>query len=85
MTLMGVSWVLLLWKKTGDFDKSEWGLPNVKTEIWRGFVFVNLDPDAEPLTPSLSRYESYLEENYQLDEAVCQGLSLWNRCHGTGR
>ncbi len=59
-------------EKTGDFDKSEWGLPNVKTEIWRGFIFVNLDPDAEPLTPSLSRYESYLE-NYQLDEAVCPG------------
>ena len=59
-------------EKTEDFDKSKWGLPNVKTEIWRGFIFVNLDPDAEPLAPSLSRYESYLE-NYQLDEAVCPG------------
>ena len=59
-------------EKTEDFDKSKWGLPNVKTEIWRGFIFVNLDPDAEPLAPSLNRYESYLE-NYQLDEAVCPG------------
>lgn len=59
-------------QRTEDFDKSKWGLPNLKTEIWKGFIFVNLDSDAEPLTPTLSRYEPYLE-NYQLDQAVCPG------------
>ena len=59
-------------EKTKDFNKSEWGLPNVQIEIWNGFIFVNLDPEAESLIPTLTRYDSYLE-NYKLDEAVCPG------------
>ena len=59
-------------EKTKDFNKSEWGLPNVQVEIWKGFIFVNLNPEAEPLAPTLKRYDSYLE-NYRLDEAVCPG------------
>ena len=31
------------------FDKSCLGLPEVRCEIWGGIVFVNEDPDAEPL------------------------------------
>ena len=59
-------------EKTKDFNKSEWGLPNVKTEIWKGFIFINLDPEAQPLSPTLNRYEPYLD-NYKLDQAVCPG------------
>jgi phenylpropionate dioxygenase-like ring-hydroxylating dioxygenase large terminal subunit len=28
-----------------DLDKSEYGLVPVRTEVWEGFIFVNLDPD----------------------------------------
>jgi phenylpropionate dioxygenase-like ring-hydroxylating dioxygenase large terminal subunit len=59
-------------ERTEGFDKSEWGLPRLRVETWRGFVFVNLDADAEPLTPTLARYEPYLA-NYDLDTAVCPG------------
>jgi phenylpropionate dioxygenase-like ring-hydroxylating dioxygenase large terminal subunit len=34
-------------------------LPPVKLEIWHGFIFVNLDPLAEPLTPSLAKVEPF--------------------------
>ena len=32
----------------GTFDKSEIALPQVRTELWRGFIFVNFDDHAEP-------------------------------------
>ncbi|MEG6508124.1 aromatic ring-hydroxylating dioxygenase subunit alpha [Methyloligella sp. 2.7D] len=31
------------------FDKSDWRLATFRSEIWNGFVFVNLDGKAEPL------------------------------------
>jgi phenylpropionate dioxygenase-like ring-hydroxylating dioxygenase large terminal subunit len=59
-------------ERTADFDKAEWGLPALQVEQWMGFVFVNLDPDASPLTPTLDRYSKYLT-NYDLENAVCPG------------
>jgi phenylpropionate dioxygenase-like ring-hydroxylating dioxygenase large terminal subunit len=59
-------------ERTEGFDKSEWALPQMRVEEWMGFVFVNLDPDAAPLTPTLERYSPYLA-NYHLDQAVCPG------------
>jgi phenylpropionate dioxygenase-like ring-hydroxylating dioxygenase large terminal subunit len=32
-------------------------LPPVRVELWHGFIFVNLDPDAPPLAPSLAKVE----------------------------
>lgn len=32
-------------------------LPSLRLELWHGFIFVNLDPDAEPLAPSLAKLE----------------------------
>ncbi|MEM1333450.1 MAG: aromatic ring-hydroxylating dioxygenase subunit alpha [Actinomycetota bacterium] len=58
--------------KTECFDKAQYGLPQLQVELWHGFVFVNMDPDAEPLAPSLTDYEGYLT-NYHLDEAICPG------------
>ena len=37
-------------------DKSRYGLKNVRCEIWEGFIFVNLDPDAAPLSEYLGEY-----------------------------
>lgn len=59
-------------ERTEGFQKSEWGLPQLKVELWQGFVFVNLDPDAAPLAPTLERYEPYLE-HYDLPNCVCPG------------
>ena len=59
-------------ERTEDFDKSECGLPQLRVEEWLGFVFVNFDPDAAPLGPTLSRYEPFLA-NYDLANAVCPG------------
>jgi phenylpropionate dioxygenase-like ring-hydroxylating dioxygenase large terminal subunit len=37
-----------------QIDRAAFGLPEAKVGVWGGFVFVNFDPDCEPL-------ESYLE------------------------
>ena len=33
-------------------------LPTLRLELWHGFIFVNLDPQAPPLAPSLAKLES---------------------------
>ncbi len=47
-----------------DFSLERYGLATVRMASWQGFVFVNLDPDAEPLAdwlgdlvPHLARFE----------------------------
>jgi phenylpropionate dioxygenase-like ring-hydroxylating dioxygenase large terminal subunit len=32
-----------------DLDKGDYGLVPLRAEVWEGFIFVNLDPDAPPL------------------------------------
>jgi phenylpropionate dioxygenase-like ring-hydroxylating dioxygenase large terminal subunit len=59
-------------ERTADFDKKEFPLPALAVEQWQGFVFVHLDPDPDPLGPTLASYEPYVE-HYELDEAVCPG------------
>lgn len=59
-------------ERTEGFDKSEFGLPRLRAEVWQGFVFVNFDRDAPPLAPTLTRYEPFVA-NYDLDDAVCAG------------
>ena len=38
------------------FDRSEYGLYPVATEVWRGFLFVNLDPKSPPLSHYLGAF-----------------------------
>lgn len=59
-------------ERTEDFDKADFGLPQFRVELWQGFVFFNMDPDAAPMTPTLSDYEPFIE-NYDLADAVCPG------------
>ncbi|MGH2510039.1 MAG: aromatic ring-hydroxylating oxygenase subunit alpha, partial [Ktedonobacteraceae bacterium] len=46
-----------------DIDKlrTKIKLPSVRTEIWHGFLFVNLDQDATPLAPTLAKLEQFWE------------------------
>ncbi len=34
-------------------------LPSIKVESWHGFIFVNFDPDAAPLAPTLAKVEPF--------------------------
>ncbi len=55
-------------EQTRGFDKTCIKLPELKTETWLGFVFINFDNDAPPLKPRLTAITAALE-NYQLDIA----------------
>lgn len=50
-------------KEFFGLDRADYGLKDVRCEVWEGFVFVNLDPDAEPLTtflgPMIKGLEGY--------------------------
>lgn len=63
------------------FDEKSCSLPQVRTELWNGFVLVNLDPDAAPFAPQVEGFARFFE-NYRLDElAIVETLefdSHWN-------
>jgi phenylpropionate dioxygenase-like ring-hydroxylating dioxygenase large terminal subunit len=44
-----------------NLDKSAFGLKEVRCEIWAGFIFVNLDPHAQPLVDYLGGMAKGLE------------------------
>ena len=49
------------------FDKENCRLPTFNTEIWQGFIFVNLDGNAAPLRPALAPIEPLIR-NYRPSE-----------------
>lgn len=62
-----------------DFDRAGCALPEVATEVWLGFLFVNLDGQAPPLAPRLEGLLPIVR-NYHLEEMVlghCETES-WN-------
>lgn len=69
--------------RTPGFDPACCRLPEIRSEIWEGFVFVNLDADAEPLAPRLEGLSRALE-NYRLGEMRTvrrlpfDGICRWN-------
>ena len=54
-------------------------LPSFKTELWNGFIYVNLDDDAAPLAPQLPKLEALLG-NYQTEQMriVHSQEEIWN-------
>lgn len=48
-------------KEFFDLDKADFGLKSVRCEVWEGFIFVNLDPDAAPLAEYLGDLAKGLE------------------------
>ncbi len=57
-------------------------LPQIKTEIFHGLVFINFDPDAKPLAPTLALLDEELQ-TWGLDELVPMPFDLrrelaWN-------
>jgi phenylpropionate dioxygenase-like ring-hydroxylating dioxygenase large terminal subunit len=51
----------------GTFDKSEIALPRVRSELWKGFIFVNFDDDADPLAGRLAPLEPLMAP-YRVEE-----------------
>ena len=52
------------------FDVKGCRLPEFKTEVWHGFLYVNLDGKAKPLAPRLTGLEPYLENRHPEDMMV---------------
>lgn len=44
-----------------DLDKGDYGLVPVRCEVWEGFIFINFDKDAAPLTEYLGDFATGLE------------------------
>jgi phenylpropionate dioxygenase-like ring-hydroxylating dioxygenase large terminal subunit len=64
------------------FSKADYPLPSLKVELWQGFVFCSMDPDAAPLAPGLAELDPLLA-HFQLDGATTiEGKTLpdlpWN-------
>jgi phenylpropionate dioxygenase-like ring-hydroxylating dioxygenase large terminal subunit len=54
--------------RTCNFDRKRFGLPPLKVEAWRGFVFVNFDLDAAPLAPRLRTIDEVVAR-FELEKA----------------
>jgi phenylpropionate dioxygenase-like ring-hydroxylating dioxygenase large terminal subunit len=52
-----------------NFDRSEICLPQLKVELWQGFVFVHFDHDAPPLAPTLTKLAAEME-NYDVENMI---------------
>ncbi len=57
--------------KVTGFDVKNCRLPEFSTEIWHGFIYVNLDGKAKPLTPRLKGLEPYIK-NQHMEEMLQQ-------------
>lgn len=59
-----------LMDETEAFDRKRCGLPPIRLETWRGWMFLNFDPDAKPLADFVAPMEKdfgYLpQEEYRL-------------------
>ncbi len=56
-------------EQTANFDRRDFGLPEIRTEVWEGWVFVNFDREAEALGPQLAPLSQLLAP-YRLSEMV---------------
>jgi phenylpropionate dioxygenase-like ring-hydroxylating dioxygenase large terminal subunit len=66
---------------TKGFDRADCALPQMKTEIWQGFLMVSLEPEPEPFAENLAGLDARLE-SFPLDEMVTFAVldfdSAWN-------
>ncbi len=61
-----------------DFKTDDYCLPHVRHEIWKGFVLVNLDGNADPLGPQVAAMDALLA-NYDVDDYVTVEHTEWGR------
>ncbi|MBV1917175.1 MAG: aromatic ring-hydroxylating dioxygenase subunit alpha [Sphingomonadaceae bacterium] len=65
------------WDGCPAFDKSKLAVPQIRVARWGGFVFVNLDPDAESLESWLAPVTEFLDPFHIQD---CKP-HFWKRIH----
>jgi len=67
--------------KAEGFDKRDCRLPQVRHEVWEGFIFVNLDAEADELAPQLATLREKIKQ-YRVGEmrtaATMDYESDWN-------
>ncbi|MEM9173696.1 MAG: aromatic ring-hydroxylating dioxygenase subunit alpha [Myxococcota bacterium] len=59
------------------FDPATCSLPEIRSEIWEGFVFVNLDGEAPPLAPRLAPLRTLLAD-YAMAELVAEEVATYD-------
>ncbi|CAN5385418.1 aromatic ring-hydroxylating dioxygenase subunit alpha [soil metagenome] len=68
--------------KSPGFERKEWGLKPFRHEVWKGFVFVNIDGQAAPVAEQLADLapvvDPYDFENYQIVESTDWGVCDWD-------
>lgn len=62
-------------KETVGFDKSTFGLKPVRCEIWEGFIFVNMDPEATSLASRFSDVSIFGFEAYEVGTHI--NINRW--------
>ncbi|WP_166418926.1 aromatic ring-hydroxylating oxygenase subunit alpha [Cochlodiniinecator piscidefendens] len=62
-----------------NFDKKEVCLPQFQVEVWEGWVYVSLDPEAKPLAPRLQPI-SDAYANYRMSEytTLFRAEEIWD-------
>ncbi|MDX1892182.1 aromatic ring-hydroxylating dioxygenase subunit alpha [Mycolicibacterium sp. 050158] len=69
-------------KQTDGFNRADFGLKQFRHELWKGFVFVNLDGQASPLAEQLAELSAVVDpydfENYQTVEHTEWGECEWD-------
>jgi phenylpropionate dioxygenase-like ring-hydroxylating dioxygenase large terminal subunit len=69
-------------KHSPGFDRKDWGLRQFRHDIWKGFVFVNFDGQAEPVASQMAALEPIVDpydfENYQTVEQTDWGVCDWD-------
>lgn len=63
-------------ENVADFDKADFSLAKVAVEVFLGFVFVNLDTEARPLSERLAPLESWVRRE-------CPGIDGYRRLYRT--
>ena len=58
------------------FEPASCSLPSFALEVWQGFVFVSLDPRAEPLAPRMRPIERILGQMHMSDWQIA-GTVAW--------
>jgi len=66
-------------KRQKSFDQSKCGLPLFRSEIWNGWIFVDLEGDALPLASRLDGLQEIIKNYHQdLRHLVFMEEDIWN-------
>jgi phenylpropionate dioxygenase-like ring-hydroxylating dioxygenase large terminal subunit len=66
-------------ERTDGFQKADHCLPEIRTEIWNGWIYMTLNPDARPVAELLAPLDDFVER-YEMHNyiPVVQTDHVWN-------